>query len=238
MMPQLQCLLTGTDQSAFQLLSEYASKLSWLNVMGKVINTREARHYLQEFDIDILFCDAATVTEAEMENFLKKKAGKVLTIVVASQEELAESNFKCDVFSFLQKPVSFEKFFNAVSYAKTYLQSVTVNSATQPVDYVFIKSEYRFYKVKFSEIIFCESMKDYTQVYVANKSKPIITLQNLKTFVSKLPKEDFIRVHRSYVVSLGSIDVISKNEVIIGQKFIPIGESYRSSLFQLIQQSS
>src|SRR6185312_8878355 len=112
------------------------------------------------------------------------------------------------------KPVSFEKFFNALSYAKTYLHSTANKSISIPVDYVFIKSEYRFYKVKFSEIIFCESMKDYTQVYVANKNKPIITLQNLKTFVSKLPKEEFVRVHRSYVVSLASIDVISKNEVI------------------------
>lgn len=238
MIPQLQCLLTGTDKNTFQQLSEYASKLPWIKVIGNVINTREARHYLQEFDIDILFCDALTVTEEEMENFLKKKGDKVLTIVVASPEELAACNFKCDVFSFLQKPVSFEKFFNALSYAKTYLHSTANKSVNAPVDYVFIKSEYRFYKVKFSEIIFCESMKDYTQVYVANKNKPIITLQNLKTFVSKLPKEEFVRVHRSYVVSLASIDVISKNEVIIGQKFIPIGESYRSSLFQLVEQSS
>lgn len=238
MIPQLQCLLTGTDKNTFQQLSEYSSKLPWLNVMGNVINTREARHYLQEFDIDILFCDAVTVTEEEMENFLKKKGDKVLTIVVASPEELAACNFKCDVFSFLQKPVSFEKFFNALSYAKTYLHTTASKNVIAPVDYVFIKSEYRFYKVKFSEIIFCESMKDYTQVYVANKNKPIITLQNLKTFVSKLPKEEFVRVHRSYVVSLASIDVISKNEVIIGQKFIPIGESYRSSLFQLVEQSS
>lgn len=237
-MTKLQCLLTGTDQDAFQLLSEYAAKLPWLNIMGKVINTREARHYLQEFDIDILFCDATTVTESEMETFLKKKAGSVLTIVVASSEELAASNFKCDVFSFLQKPVSFENFFNTVNQAKAYLQSANKETANLTADYVFIKSEYRFYKVKFSEIVFCESMKDYTQVHVVNRPKPIITLQNLKTFVHKLPKDDFIRVHRSYVVSLNRIDAVSKNEVIIGQKFIPIGESYRSALFHLVHQFS
>ncbi|MDQ2721319.1 MAG: LytTR family transcriptional regulator DNA-binding domain-containing protein [Bacteroidota bacterium] len=237
-MPELQCLLTGIDLNAFRLLIEYAAKLPWMNIIGKAMNAREARHYLQEFDIDILFCDAATVTEIEMESFLKKKAGSVLTIVVASPEELVTSSFKCDVFSFLEKPVSFEKFFNAVSYAKTYLQTVEKKGGNQSVDYVFVKSEYRFYKIKFNEIVFCESMKDYTQIHLVNKSKPIITLQNLKTFVSKLPKEDFIRVHRSFVVSLGSIDVISKNEIIIGQKFIPIGDSYRSSLFQLVHQAS
>lgn len=237
-MPELQCLLTGTDQASFQLLSEYAAKLPWLNVIGKAINAREAMHYLQEFEIDMLFCDAATVTEPEMENFLIKKSGKALTIVVASPGDLITCNFKCDIFSFLEKPVSFEKFFNAISQARTYLQSFDNSNLSQPADYVFIKSEYKFYKVKFSEIIFCESMKDYTQVYVTNKIKPITTLQNLKTFASKLPKDDFIRVHRSYVVSLDNIDVVSKNEIMIGQKLIPIGESYRNSLFQLIEQSS
>lgn len=237
-MPELQCLLTGTDQASFQLLSEYAAKLPWLNVIGKTVNAREARHYLQEFEIDLLFCDAATATESEMENFLIKKAGKALIIVVTSSEDLITYNFKCDIFSFLEKPVSFEKFFNAISQAKMYIQSFDNPSLSQSADYVFIKSEYKFYKVKFSEIIFCESMKDYTQVYVTNKIKPITTLQNLKTFASKLPKDDFIRVHRSYVVSLDNIDVVSKNEIVIGQKQIPIGESYRNSLFQLIEQSS
>jgi two-component system LytT family response regulator len=237
-MPELQCLFTSADPAAFQLLPTYAARLPWLKIIGKTINTREARHYLQEFDVDILFCDAATVTEPEMENFFINKAGKILVIVLASPDELTTCNFKCDIFSFLEKPVSFEKFFNAVSRAKLYLRSFENSSVSQAVDYVFIKSEYKFYRVKFNEIIFCESMKDYTQVYVTNKIKPITTLQNLKTFANKLPNDDFIRVHRSYLVSLEKIDVVTKSEITIGQKLIPIGESYRSSLFKLIQQSS
>lgn len=237
-MPELQCLFTSADPSAFQLLPKYAARLPWLSILGKPVNTREARHYLQEFEVDILFCDAATIVEPEMENFISNKAGKILVIVVASSEDLITCNFKCDIFSFLGKPVSFEKFFNAVSHAKSYLRSLENSNVSLAVDYVFVKSEYKFYKVKFKDIIFCESMKDYTQVYVTNKIKPITTLQNLKTFASKLPTDDFIRVHRSYLVSLEKIEVVSKSEINIGQKLIPIGESYRSSLFKLIQQSS
>lgn len=237
-MPELQCLFTSADPAAFQLLPAYSARLPWLNIIGKPINTREARHYLQEFDVDVLFCDAATVVEPEMENFIINKAGKLLVVVIASSEDLVNVSFKCDIFSFLEKPVSFEKFFNAVSQAKLYLQSFENSNASPTIDYVFIKSEYKFYKVKFKDIIFCESMKDYTQVYVTNKIKPITTLQNLKTFANKLPNDDFIRVHRSYLVSLEKIDVVTKSEIAIGQKLIPIGESYRSSLFKLIQQSS
>lgn len=237
-MPELQCLFTGADPAAFHQLSKHADKLPWLNVMTKPINTREARHYLQEFEADILFCDAATVTDPEMEKFIVSKGGKILVVVIASKEDLVKCNFNGDIFSFIERPVSFERFYNVAKHAKSFLQSFEKSNSSQPVDYVFIKSEYKFYKVKFNDIIFCESMKDYTQVYVISKIKPITTLQNLKTFASKLPAKDFIRVHRSYVVSLEKIDVVSKTEITIGQKLIPVGESYRSSLFKLIQQSS
>jgi DNA-binding LytR/AlgR family response regulator len=237
-MSELQCLFTGANPAAFQKLSTYAAKLPWLNIMGKPINAREAMHYLQEFEVDILFCDAATVVDPEIENFMVNTAEKILVVVVATSEELITCDFKCDIFSFLEKPVSFERFFNVVSQAKSYLQLFEKSNESLPANYVFIKSEYKFYKVKFTDILFCESMKDYTQVYVVNKIKPITTLQNLKTFSSKLPKDDFVRIHRSYLVSLEKIEVVSKNEITIGQKSIPVGESYRSSLYRLIQESS
>lgn len=235
---KLQCLFVGSTQQCFKAVTEYASKLSWLSVICKPVNPREARHYLQEFDIDILFCDVATVMDNEMENFLINNQARLQVIVLASKAELAENDIKCNVFSFLPKPVSFDKFYNATIRAKAYLQPGDQPNASPLFDFVFIKSEYKYYKVKFNEILFCEGMKDYTQVYLANKPKPIITLQNLKTFVSKLPVDEFVRVHRSFVVSLSSIDVISKSDIVIGQKFIPIGESYRSNLFRIVEQAS
>ncbi len=237
-MSELQCLITGVNPAAFQKLSTYAAKLPWLSIMGKPVNAREAMHYLQEFEVDILFCDAATVVNPEIENFMISKAEKILVVVVATSEDLITCDFKCDIFSFLEKPVSFERFFNVVSQAKSYLQLFAKSNESLPANYVFIKSEYKFYKVKFTDILFCESMKDYTQVYVVNKIKPITTLQNLKTFSSKLPKDDFVRIHRSYLVSLEKIEAVSKNEITIGQKSIPVGESYRSTLYRLIQESS
>jgi two-component system LytT family response regulator len=176
--------------------------------------------------------------DKEMQVFLLHNQGRLQVVVSATKAELAENDIVCNVFSFLPKPVSFDKFYNVLCRAKEYLQPIGDNVLPNMFDFVFIKSEYKYYKVKFNEILFCEGMKDYTQVYLTNKSKPIITLQNLKAFVSKLPKDRFIRVHRSFVVSLSSIDVISKKDIAIGQKFIPIGESYRNNLFRIVEQSS
>lgn len=237
-MRKLQCLFIGNNQQTFKAVLEYAVKLPWLTVVCKPVNAREARHYLQEFDIDILFCDVATVVDKDMESFLLSNRAKLQVVVLATKNELSENEIRCNVFSFLPRPVSFDKFYIAVCRAKEYLIPVDEIAPLQLFDFVFIKSEYKYYKVKFKDILFCEGMKDYTQVYLANKPKPIITLQNLKTLVSKLPSDGFIRVHRSYVVSLGSIDVISKKDIVIGQKYIPIGESYRSDLFRIVEQSS
>jgi len=240
MMRKLQCLVTGNHQQVFITMLEYGAKIPWISFICKPVNPREARHYLQEFDIDILFCDVATLMDKEMEAFLLSNRAKIQVIVLASEAELSNNDISCNVFCFLPKPVSFDGFYNAVFRAKEYLLPVH-ETATVPssfFDFVFIKSEYKYYKVKFNEILFCEGMKDYTQVYLTNKTKPIITLQNLKTLVTKLPPADFIRVHRSYVVSLSSIDVVSKTDIVIGQKFIPIGESYRSNLFKIVEQAS
>jgi len=102
-------------------------------------------------------------------------------------------------------------------------------------DFVFIKSEYKIIKVRFNEILFCEGMKDYTQIYLHGRTQPVLTLQNLKNFSSRLPGSDFVRVHRSYVVALNHIETISRNEIAIGKKVVPIGNSYRNDFFKIIE---
>ncbi len=112
-------------------------------------------------------------------------------------------------------------------------ESAAANSTKH--DFVFIKSEYKIIKVRFDEILFCEGMKDYTQIYMNGRPQPVLTLQNLKNFSSRLPESDFVRVHRSYVVSLNHIETISRNEISIGKKVVPIGNSYRNDFFKIIE---
>jgi len=104
--------------------------------------------------------------------------------------------------------------------------------------FVFIKSEYKIIKVRFEDILFCEGMKDYTQVYIKGKSDPLLTLNNLKSFSAKLPADEFIRVHRSYIVSISHIDSIVRNEIYVGKKIIPIGDSFKSDFYSMVESNS
>ncbi|MBI3882976.1 MAG: LytTR family transcriptional regulator DNA-binding domain-containing protein [Sphingobacteriales bacterium] len=235
-MTKFQCLFISKNES-LKVLFDYANKIPVLSIVCKPVNSREAQHYLKEFDIDILFCDAAAIDE-DMEKFLIQHGQKICVIIVASDGEIANKDLPYAVFSFLNKPISLDSFLSILSRVQIYLNTGIINQVIIKADFVFIKSAYKFYKVKFSEILFCEGMKDYTQVHLINREKPIITLQNLKTFVAKLPVDQFIRIHRSFVVSLNNIDVVSKSEMTIGKRILPIGESYREHLFNIIQQSS
>lgn len=105
-------------------------------------------------------------------------------------------------------------------------------------DFVFVKSEYKIIKIKLKDILFCEGMKDYTQIYIEGKTQPVLTLQNLKNFSSRLPAKIFMRVHRSFVVSFHHIESISRNEITMGKKTVPIGNSYRNDFFNMVEQYS
>jgi DNA-binding LytR/AlgR family response regulator len=117
-------------------------------------------------------------------------------------------------------------------------QSRTHTVHAKSKKFVFVKSEYKIIKVRFEDIVFCEGLKDYTQVYVKGKSDPILTLSNLKSFFSKLPGDEFMRVHRSYIVSISHIDSIARNEIYIGKKIIPIGDSFKNDFYEMIESNS
>lgn len=113
-----------------------------------------------------------------------------------------------------------------------------VNAAIQDNtdDYLFVKADYKMLKINLKDIIYIEGLNDYLKIYAG--SKPILTLQSLKAFEEKLPSKDFIRVHRSYIVSLHKIDSIYKNRIQIGPKEIPIGDLYSENFFKIINQKN
>ena len=108
----------------------------------------------------------------------------------------------------------------------------------QKQDFIFIKSEYKIVKIKFDDILFCKGMKDYIQIYLNGKSNPVVTLKSLNAFETKLPEDKFIRVHRSYIVSMLHIDTISKNEISIGKQIVPIGSIFKPDFFNMIEMNS
>ena len=105
-------------------------------------------------------------------------------------------------------------------------------------EFLFIKSEYKLIKINLAEVLYLSGLRDYTQIYLKGKATPITTLQNLKEFETKLVEDDFIRVHRSYIISVKQVDTISRSEINIGSHRIPIGSAYKPALDKMVEKNS
>jgi two-component system LytT family response regulator len=135
----------------------------------------------------------------------------------------------------LLKPVPFDRFMAAVNKAYEYISlRKSKNNASKKDDFLFIKTSHKIQKIFYSDILYLEGLKDYTKIHLIDSKKPFITLQSLKYFENRLPQDDFIRIHRSYIISLRKVDTVSRKAVLLGETELPCSEHYRNLLYTII----
>ena len=232
----LNCIVVEDNNKQSALLKEYIAMIPNLSFSARCESAAEVYPLVAQYRANIIFWDIHLLDNRIMVR-LKESGYYPIVICIADKQEHDEKATEMDVFSFLNRPLSFERFLSTMNKIRDYL-STTIYIHHRNNRFVFVKSEYKIIKVKFEDILFCEGMKDYTQIYIKGRSEPILTLNNLKSFSFKLPSEEFIRVHRSYIVSLAHIDSIARNEIYIGKKIIPIGDSFKDDFYQIIEWNS
>ncbi|MBS1918380.1 MAG: response regulator transcription factor [Bacteroidetes bacterium] len=233
----LNCIIIEHNNKQSAILHEYITKTSRLHFAGRSESAADIYQQVLLHKVDVIFWDIKLL-DIRIIQLLRESGHYPIVICIATKTEQEKKETDMDIFSYLTKPLSFERFLNIIDKIKEYLSTPLSVQQIKNKRFIFIKSEYKIIKVKFEDILFCEGMKDYTQVYLKGKSEPILTLNNLKLFFSKLPADEFIRVHRSYIVSINHIDSIARNEIYIGKKIIPVGDSYKDEFYQVIDAHS
>jgi DNA-binding LytR/AlgR family response regulator len=236
MMGALNCIVVEDNNKQSALLKEYIAKIPNLSFSARCESGADVYQLVTQYRADIIFWDIRLLDNRIMLR-LRESGYYPFVICIADKQEQDEKVTEMDVFAFLNRPLSFERFLSTMNKIRDYL-STTIYIHHRNNRFVFVKSEYKIIKVKFEDILFCEGMKDYTQIYIRGRAEPILTLNNLKSFSFKLPSEEFIRVHRSYIVSLAHIDSIARNEIYVGKKIIPIGDSFKDDFYQIIEWNS
>jgi DNA-binding LytR/AlgR family response regulator len=230
------CCALDDDQYALDLLEEYCKKAPFLDLVKKCISVPEAMETLNQQPIDLLFLDIR-MPEINGIQFFKSLKNPPLTVFTTAYSEYALDGFDLDALDFLVKPYTLERFLQSVNKAVKQLnlikESLPVNNTS---NFLFIKTDYKIVKVNLDEILYFEALKDYVKLHTT--SKTIMTLQSIKSFEAKLEGRNFVRVHRSYIISMSKISSISRNRIIIGEKYIPISESFKVHFFALINQNS
>jgi DNA-binding LytR/AlgR family response regulator len=235
----IRCLVVDDEPLALNILEDYISKMPFLTLVKVTTNPIEALQLVQEGRIDLVFLDVQ-MPELTGIQFLRIANGKAKVILTTAYSQYALEGYELDVIDYLLKPIAFDRFFKAVQKAQAILQPSSkpeIKAETAPQsdflsDFIFVKTEHKIQKVYLNDILFIEGLKDYISIFTP--AERIITLQNMKKMEDALPEKHFIRVHKSYIVSLNKIDSIERSRIFIGEKVIPVGDTYREEFFKIV----
>jgi DNA-binding LytR/AlgR family response regulator len=233
----IRCLIIDDEPLAIELLEDFVSKVHFLSLVKSCSSAFEAISVIQKQTVDLIFSDIEMPDFTGIE-FVKSIKNKPLIIFTTAYSHYAVEGFNLNAVDYLVKPIPFHRFLTAVNRAQELFNLKTeAETAIQPTipqtDFIFVKSDYENLKVNLNSIRYIEGLKDYIKIYTTDP-KPILTLNSLKVFEEKLPA-NFIRVHRSFIVSLNHINSVQRNRIIIDKVYIPIGQNYKDDFIKRIE---
>ncbi|MGA9649937.1 LytR/AlgR family response regulator transcription factor [Pedobacter sp.] len=232
----LNCMVVDDEPLALSLLSDYIEKTPGLNLISAVSNPLAAISYLKSEAIDLIFLDMQMPELSGLE-FLELLQKKCMVIVTTAYSEFAIDGYRFEILDYLLKPITMANFQIAVE--KAWLLAAKnkffneTNSSQPQQSYIFIKTENRFVKINHADICYFEGARDYVVIRTINET--ILTLQSMKSIQESLPEPTFMRVHKSFIVSLDKIDFIERGRISIRDKLIPISDSYKEIFFKYIK---
>jgi len=236
---KINCVAIDDEPLALDIISKYVAKIPFLNLLKTFDNAIESIDFFKENKIDLLFLDIQMdeLTGIQLFNILNPKP---MVIFTTAYDTYAIQGFELEAIDYLLKPISFERFLKAANkvYDKMNIPIANQNSDEIIVkhneNYFFVKTEFRYEKVNFSEILYIEGMGDYLRI--VTKTKKIMTLQNFKRMEESLPIDQFCRVHKSYIIAFDKIESIERNRIKIADQLIPISESYKKIFYDIFDK--
>ncbi len=232
----LRCIAIDDEDLALELLEDYISKVSYLELIDKLDNAIDAVSVMEAQQIDLVFIDIQMPGLTGLQ-FIQSLTVKPMFILVTAYDQYALEGYNLNVVDYLVKPVPFERFLKACNKAKDLflLKNGEGKTAKEPApEYMFIHADYSHIKVNYSDIIWVEGLKDYIKIHLKGSAKPIVARLSMKSMEDQLPPARFIRIQKSYIVSKEAITAIRKNSVFIGTNELPVGENYKEAIEALI----
>lgn len=221
----INCIVLDDEPFAVQLLQDYAEKTPSLNLVYAGGDAYKVVEILNTHSIDLVFIDLQMPDLSGME-IMKMFNLQHKFIITSAYQEYALDAFEFNVVDFLVKPVSFQRFHQSV---QKFLQWQKTFAPKRDRDHIMVKAERKLYRISADSILYIEGLKDYIRIHTTDEK--LVVHENLKDILEKLPGNDFIRIHRSFIVPLNKIRVIEGNSIWIqGSKRLPVGETYRKRL--------
>ena len=234
---KLRCLLIDDEPPALKILASYISNINGLEIVGQCKNALEALDVLNQHAVDVIFLDIKMPKMLGTE-FLKNLSHPPKVIFVTAYRDYAVEGYELDAVDYLVKPVSFERFFKAITKLNRMMGKETISTSvdykSNPEAFVYLKVDKDMKKIFVNDIVYIESWKDYIKLFLVN-GKSLIVKQTITAMENLLSEHKFMRVHRSYMVSLNKISGYNGISVQLETKEIPIGRLYKQVVLEKLQ---
>ncbi len=233
---KLSCFIIDDEPLALGLLENYVNKTDFLELTGKFSSAVAALSALRTSPPQLIFLDIqmAELNGLELAQLVPAQTRIILTTAF---QQYALEGYKVNALDYLLKPFSYSDFLNAAGKALEWfeMKMKAENMITEPNEpFIFVKADARLLRIEIRHILYAEGLKDYLKLYLDNDPKPIIVHMTMKNFESIVPKDKFLRVHKSFIVQTDHINIIERNRIVFGKTHIPISDSYKERFQQFM----
>jgi DNA-binding LytR/AlgR family response regulator len=235
---KIKCIAIDDEPLALKQINSYIEKTPFLEVVALCHNAFDAMKFLANNEVDLMFVDI-NMPDLNGMDFVKSLTQKPQIIFTTAYSEYAIEGFEVDALDYILKPISYSSFLKSANKANSWfeLNHKQTESIQTTQDSLFVKSEHKMVRIFLSEIKYIESSNEYIQIHLVN-DEPVTTLIRLKVMEEQLPKDKFMRVHRSFIVNLDRIKVIERNRIVFDHNvYIPVGEQYKESFQAFVDRT-
>ena len=231
----ISCVAIDDEPVALGVIEDFISRTPSLDMKGAFNDPFAAIEYIRENKVNLIFVDIQMpqITGIQL---VKSLPEPPLVIFTTAYSTYAVEGFNLNAIDFLLKPIDYDRFLKSVNKAEEYIgyrERPIESAATSP--FIFVKSDYQIIKIDVDDITLIEGMDDYVKIFTSTKM--ILTNMTMKDILSKLPSSKFTRIHRSYIISLMHIESVRNKRVKIGEKQIPVGDSFADSFYKLLGEN-
>ena len=231
------CLIVDDEPVAREILENHLNRINTFILAGSCKSAVEAFKLINTQSIDLIFLDI-NMPEISGLSFAKLINKQIKIIFTTAYREYAADGFDLQAVDYLLKPISFERFLQAVNKfmdeTSLVTRDFTKEITEEKIDYFFVRSDRKMVKLNFSDILYIESISDYIKIHLTDKT--VVTRETISNVEAKLSQKEFIRVHRSYIVSLKNIDSFTNEIVEIAGHELPISRSYKNEVLRRLER--
>lgn len=226
----INCAIIDDEPLAAGLLKSYVEKTPFLHLIGSYGSALEAMKELRDNPAQLLFLDIQMPELSGIE-FAKILPKDTKIIFTTAFQQYAIEGYKVAAFDYLMKPISYDDFLKASNKALDWFSITQRQQATAQDRFMFVKSDYKLIRIALDDILYIEGLKDYVRIYLEDGTK-IMSLMNMKKLEDYLPRPEFLRTHRSYIVHMTKAEQIDRFRIVFGEEYIPISDSYKEDVQQ------